>query len=75
MSEIFVNKWFQRPSIIIFLKILSKEQKEKFDKLAYTSFILHLSDTIFEKVGKLDTTKELRKKLENLYFFKSTPNK
>ena len=36
---------------------------------------MHLSDSVLRKVGKLDTTKELWKKLKKLYVKKSTPNK
>ena len=52
-----------------------EEQKLEADELAYTSIILHLSDSVLRKVGKLDTTKALWEKLEKLYVKKSTPNK
>lgn len=51
------------------------EQKTETDELAYTSFILHLSDSVLRKVGKLDSTKELWEKLKKLFVKKSTPNK
>ena len=54
---------------------LTEVQKEEYDELAYTSIILHLSDTVLRKVGKLDSTKQLWEKLEDLYLLKSTPNK
>lgn len=54
---------------------LTKVQKEEYDELAYTSIILHLSDTILRKVGKLDSTKQHWEKSEDLYLLKSTPNK
>jgi len=45
------------------------------DEVAYTSIILHLSNSILRKVGKLETTKELWEKLKKLYVKKSTSNK
>lgn len=38
---------------------LSKEQKENFDELGYTSIILPSSDTVLRKFGKIKITKEL----------------
>ena len=52
-----------------------EEQKLEADELAYTSIILHLSDSVLRKMGKLDATKTLWEKLEKLYVKKSTPNK
>ena len=52
-----------------------EEQKLEADELAYTSIILHLSDLVLRKVGKLDTTKALWEKLKKLYVKKSTPKK
>ena len=53
----------------------STGRKLEIDELAYTSIILHLSNSVLRKVGKLDTTKALWEKLEKLYVKKSTPNK
>lgn len=38
---------------------LSKEQKENFDELGYTSIILPSSDAVLRKFGKIKITKEL----------------
>ena len=58
----------------IVISDITEEQKEM-DELAYTSIILHLSDSVLRKVGKLDSTKELWERLESLYLTQSTPNK
>lgn len=54
---------------------MSKEQKEEYVELISNSIILHLSSATLRKVSKLKTTKELWKKLKDLYLFKSTSNK
>lgn len=54
---------------------MTKVKKEKYYEIAYTSIILYLSDTILWKIEKFDSTNELWKKLDDLYLFKSIPNK
>ena len=58
-----------------YLEGTEEEQKLEADELAYTSIILHFSDSMLRKVGKLDTTKAPWEKLKKLYVKKSTPNK
>lgn len=58
-----------------FSENLTRDQKEKYEELANTLIILYLSDDVLRKGQKLKSTKELWQKLENLYLFKSTPNK
>lgn len=54
---------------------MTDDQRLESDELAYTSIILHLSDQVLRKVGKLDSAKALWDKLEEQYMSKSLPNK
>lgn len=49
------------------------QNEEEYEELVYISIILHLSDTVLRKIGKLDYIKELWQKLDNLYLIKYTP--
>lgn len=42
-----------------FSVIVTKYQKKEYDKFAYTSIILHISNFVLQKVGKHDSTKKL----------------
>ncbi|KAL2230647.1 UNVERIFIED_CONTAM: Retrovirus-related Pol polyprotein from transposon TNT 1-94 [Sesamum indicum] len=54
---------------------VSEEKKKENDEFAYSSIILNLSDTVLRKVGKLESSKALWDKLEELYTEISLPNK
>lgn len=54
---------------------MTVEQNVENDEIAYTSIILRLSDQVLRNVGKLDNTKALWEKLEELYLVKSLLNK
>lgn len=51
------------------------DQRNEANELACTSIILHLSDQVLRKVGKLDNAKTLWDELEKNYLVKSFPNK
>lgn len=75
MKGIIVQQKVSKAIDDSFSETLTAAEKENLDELAYTSIILHLSDAVLRKVGKLKTTKELWEKLQSLYLLKSTPNK
>lgn len=75
MKGILVQQKVSKAIDNSFSATLTAEEKENLDELAYTSIILHLSDAVLRKVGKLKTTKELWEKLEEFYVSRSTPNK
>ncbi|KAL2238396.1 UNVERIFIED_CONTAM: Retrovirus-related Pol polyprotein from transposon TNT 1-94 [Sesamum indicum] len=54
---------------------VSEEKQLENDEFAYSSIILNLSDNVLRKVGKQKTSKELLKKLEDLYTETSLPSK
>ena len=53
----------------------NEEKRKEVDEIAYSTIILHLSDSILRKVDESKTTAELWKKLEKLYLVKTLPNK
>lgn len=52
-----------------------EEKRLKNDEYAYSSIILNLSDTMLRKFGKQNSSKELWKKLKELYTETSVPSK
>ncbi|KAL2235906.1 UNVERIFIED_CONTAM: Retrovirus-related Pol polyprotein from transposon TNT 1-94 [Sesamum indicum] len=58
-----------------YVENISEEKKQENDEFAYSSIVLNLSDTVLRKVGKLDSSKALWDKLEELYTEISLPNK
>ncbi|KAL2230687.1 UNVERIFIED_CONTAM: Retrovirus-related Pol polyprotein from transposon TNT 1-94 [Sesamum indicum] len=58
-----------------YVENVSEEKKQENDEFAYSSIILNLSDTVLRKVGKLESSKALWDKLEELYTEISLPNK
>ncbi|KAL2232804.1 UNVERIFIED_CONTAM: Retrovirus-related Pol polyprotein from transposon TNT 1-94 [Sesamum indicum] len=58
-----------------YVENISDEKKQENDEFAYSSIVLNLSDTVLRKVGKLDSSKALWDKLEDLYTEISLPNK
>ena len=58
-----------------YVENISEEKKQENDEFAYSSIVLNLSDTVLRKVGKLDSSKALWDKLEDLYTEISLPNK
>ncbi|KAL0407949.1 UNVERIFIED_CONTAM: hypothetical protein Sradi_1729300 [Sesamum radiatum] len=52
-----------------------EEKRLENDEFAYSSIILNLSDSVIRKVGKLETTKELWDRLEELFTETSLPSK
>ncbi|KAL2251350.1 UNVERIFIED_CONTAM: Retrovirus-related Pol polyprotein from transposon TNT 1-94 [Sesamum indicum] len=54
---------------------VSEEKQLENDEFAYSSIILNLSDNVLRKVGKQKTSKELWRKLEDLYTETSLPSK
>ncbi|KAL2233632.1 UNVERIFIED_CONTAM: hypothetical protein Sindi_1543200 [Sesamum indicum] len=54
---------------------ISEEKKLENDEFAYSSIVLNLSDTVLRKVGKLESSKALWDKLEELFTEISLPNK
>ncbi|KAL2253784.1 UNVERIFIED_CONTAM: Retrovirus-related Pol polyprotein from transposon TNT 1-94 [Sesamum indicum] len=58
-----------------YVETISEEKKQENDEFAYSSIILNLSDTVLRKVGKLESSKALWDKLEELYTEISLPNK
>ena len=59
MKGILVQQKVSKAIDNTFDKALTKEETSEKDELAYTSVILHLSDSVLRKVGKHDTTQEL----------------
>ncbi|KAL2525176.1 CCHC-type domain-containing protein [Abeliophyllum distichum] len=51
------------------------DQKVEAGELAYTSIILHLSDSVLRKIGTIDDAQSLWETLESTYLEKSLPNK
>ncbi|KAL2232792.1 UNVERIFIED_CONTAM: Retrovirus-related Pol polyprotein from transposon TNT 1-94 [Sesamum indicum] len=58
-----------------YVENVSEEKKRENDEFAYSSIILNLSDTVLRKVGKLESSKALWDRLEELYTEISLPNK
>ncbi|KAL2227396.1 UNVERIFIED_CONTAM: Retrovirus-related Pol polyprotein from transposon TNT 1-94 [Sesamum indicum] len=54
---------------------ISEEKKLENDEFAYSSIVLNLSDTVLRKVEKLESSKALWDKLEELFTEISLPNK
>lgn len=75
MKSILVQQKVSKAINGNFLATNTAEQNIEANELACTLIIFHLSDSVLQKVGKLDSTKDLQKKFENLYLKKSTPNK
>ena len=53
----------------------NEDKKKEVDEIAFSTIILHLSDSILRKVDEAKSTAELWKKLEALYMVKTLPNK
>ncbi|KAL2237106.1 UNVERIFIED_CONTAM: Retrovirus-related Pol polyprotein from transposon TNT 1-94 [Sesamum indicum] len=58
-----------------YVENVSEEKKKENDEFAYSSIILNLSDSVLRKVGKLESSKALWDRLEELYTEISLPNK
>ncbi|KAL2230353.1 UNVERIFIED_CONTAM: Retrovirus-related Pol polyprotein from transposon TNT 1-94 [Sesamum indicum] len=70
--------WQQKmKGILIQQKVFKaiEEKKKENDEFAYSSIILNLSDSVLRKVGKLESSKALWDRLEELYTEISLPNK
>ena len=53
----------------------NEDKKKEVDEIAFSTIILHLSDSILRKVDEAKSTAKLWKKLEALYMVKTLPNK
>ncbi|KAL2230650.1 UNVERIFIED_CONTAM: hypothetical protein Sindi_1659400, partial [Sesamum indicum] len=75
MKGIFIQQKIFKAIDGKYIENVSEEKKQENDEFAYSSIILNLSDIVLRKVGKLESSKALWDKLEELYTEISLPNK